>query len=220
MVVWVIRGLFGVAGAGAFADLFGRGAGDDGVGRHVARDNAAGGDDGAVADGRAAEDDGPVADPTIVADADIGGFESLLADQAVPVAEPVSARQDGRTPRDQAVLADLDASAVHHDLDVAVEDGVVAYADAFASGVHRIEAASADDATSADANARPDPCQRMDERPSREAAQRIPHRPHDGPQRADQHLPRRTPPPPWREDRQIAQLESLAGSPTGPIQLA
>jgi len=110
----------------------------------------------------------------------------------------VSARQDGRTPRDQAVLADLDASAVNHDLDVAVDDGAVAYADVFASDVHRVEAASADDAAPADANARPDLRQRMDERPASETAQQIPNRPNHRTQRTDHHVPGRMPPPPWR----------------------
>ena len=52
----------------AHADHLGRHAADDGVGRHVAGDHAAAGDDGAVADRHALEHQGSGADPDVVAD--------------------------------------------------------------------------------------------------------------------------------------------------------
>src|SRR4051794_21798169 len=66
-----------------------RSAGDDRVGRHVLGHDAAGADDGVVADGDAAQEARAVADPHVVADADVALVDALQPDGALDLDDAV-----------------------------------------------------------------------------------------------------------------------------------
>src|SRR6187401_289981 len=92
--------------------------GEDALG-HVARDDAAGADDGARADADAGADDGAAADPDVVADGDrLAGLQRA----ALRVIEGMQRRVDLHRRADETEVADLHGADVEdHAVEVEVD---------------------------------------------------------------------------------------------------
>src|SRR5438093_507370 len=101
-------------------------AGDDAVRRHVARDDAAGADDAAIADRYVWQHDRPAAEPDGVADADrTGCFPPGDTQSAVERVGPgIKLHRRAHL----QIVADLDQGAIEKDT-VVVDEGVLADAD-------------------------------------------------------------------------------------------
>src|SRR5207244_4225176 len=89
-------------------------AGDDAVGRNVARDDGAGADHGAAADGDPQEDAHAHAQVDVVLDHHPLGFAALLGDRAGDIVEAVLVRDDQQTGGGEDLAADLDAAVPEH----------------------------------------------------------------------------------------------------------